>query len=169
MDYSIELPQLTAKAAKLLAVLSAMKLDGRFFSVRYTSEPSGIRKAWKNRLLKSETFTLQRGNYANYKSVIKAKESGELQDGKAGINEIPIADNGLVFFNTKTKKVKLRLPMNSVAKNGGEYFLDGERVSKEEFYELCKEACYSRKESKPVQAFRSFELDKLELMSTVNK
>lgn len=159
-----ELPQLTQKAATLLTILSAMKQDGKFFSVRYTSEPSGVRKAWRGRLMKSETFVLQRANYNNYKSVIRAKASGELADGLAGINEIPLSENGLVFFNTKTKKVKLRLPLNSVSKKGGEYFADGKQVSKEEFYELCKEACYERNGKKPVQAFRSFELDKMEIL-----
>lgn len=161
---NIELPQLTTKAASLLAILSAMAMDGRFFSVRYTSEPSGIRKAWRGRLMKSEVFTLQRGNYGNYKAVIKAKASGELADGNAGVNEIPLSENGLVFYNTKTKKVKLRLPMNSISKNGGEYFADGIKVSKEEFYELCKEACYSKSTKPVVQPFRSFELDKLEIL-----
>lgn len=147
----------------LLEALRSLLKAGRFVAFIYESEPSGLRAAHKGRFLKSAKYTVQAANYGNYKSVQAAKASGELGDGFAGKNEVPVEDYPFLFWNEKTQKLKIRIPVNR--DNGGdEFFVDGIPCSKEEFYEALSSAGWKPRPPSVAQRFQAFELSKIRLI-----
>lgn len=147
----------------LLEVLRALLKAGRFVAFIYESEPSGLRAAHKGRFLKSARYTVQAANYGNYKSVQAAKASGELGDGFAGKNEIPIEEYPFLYWNEKTGKLKIRIPVNR--DNGGDSFsVDGIPCTKEEFYSALREAGWKPRPAPVAQRFQAFELSKIRLI-----
>lgn len=147
----------------LLEALKAILKAGRFAAFIYESEPSGLRVAHKGRFLKSAKYVVQAANYGNYKSVQAAKESGELGDGQAGKNEIQIEEYPFLYWNSKTEKLKIRIPVNK--DNGGDEFsVDGVPCSKEEFYKALAEAGWKPRPSPVAQRFQAFELSKIRLI-----
>ena len=148
---------------ELLEALKAILKAGRFAAFIYESEPSGLRVAYKGRFVKSAKYTVQAANYGNYKSVIAAKASGELGDGFAGKNEVPVEDYPFLFWNSKTGKLKIRVPVNR--DNGGdEFFVDGIPCSKEEFYEALSSAGWKPRPAPVAQRFQAFEVSKIRLI-----
>ena len=147
----------------LLEALKSILKAGRFAAFIYESEPSGLRVAHKGRFLKSAKYIVQAANYANFKSVVDAKASGELGDGFAGKNEIPVEGYPFLYWNEKTGKLKIRIPVNR--DNGGDSFsVDGIPCSKEEFYEALAEAGWKPRPAPVAQRFQSFELSKIRLI-----
>ena len=147
----------------LLEALKSILKAGRFAAFIYESEPSGLRAAHKGRFLKSARYTVQAANYGNYKSVQAAKASGELGDGLAGKNEVPVDGFPFLYWNTKTEKLKIRVPVNR--DNGGDSFsVDGIPCTKEEFYEALAEAGWKPRPAPIAQRFQAFEVSKIRLI-----
>ena len=147
----------------LLEALRTLLRAGRFVAFIYESEPSGLRVAHRGRFLKSAKYTVQAACYANYKSVQEAKASGELGDGFAGKNEIPVEEYPFLYWNEKTQKLKIRVPVNR--DNGGdEFFIDGIPCTKEEFYAALAEAGWKPRPAPIAQRFQAFELSKIRLI-----
>lgn len=147
----------------LLEALRSMLKAGRFAAFIYESEPSGLRAAHKGRFLKSARYTVQAACYANYKSVQAAKASGELGDGLAGKNEIPVEGFPFLYWNEKTEKLKIRVPVNR--DNGGDFFsVDGIPCTKEQFYAALKEAGWKPRPPSVAQRFQAFEVSKIRLI-----
>ena len=147
----------------LLEVLRSLLRAGRFVAFIYESEPSGLRVAHKGRFLKSARYTVQAACYANYKSVQAAKASGELGDGLAGKNEVAVEGFPFLYWNEKTQKLKIRVPVNR--DNGGDFFsVDGIPCTKEEFYAALREAGWKPRPPAVAQRFQAFELSKIRLI-----
>ena len=147
----------------LLEALKAILKAGRFAAFIYESEPSGLRVAHRGRFLKTSRYVVQAANYANYKSVQAAKASGELGDGFAGKNEVPIEEYPFLYWNEKTQKLKIRIPVNR--DNGGDSFwVDGIPCTKEQFYAALKEAGWKPRPAPVAQRFQAFELSKIRLI-----
>lgn len=147
----------------LLEALKAILKAGRFAAFAYESEPSGLRVAHRGRFLKTARYVVQAANYGNYKSVQAAKESGELGDGLAGKNEIQIEEFPFLYWNPKTQKLKIRIPVNR--DNGGDSFsVDGIPCTKEEFYEALSAAGWKPRPAPVAQRFQAFELSKIRLI-----
>lgn len=147
----------------LLEALRALLRAGRFVAFIYESEPSGLRAAHKGRFLKSAKYVVQAANYGHYKSVIAAKAAGELGDGFAGKNETQVEGFPFLYWNAKTEKLKIRIPVNR--DNGGdEFFVDGIPCTKEEFYEALSAAGWKPRPPSVAQRFQAFELSKIRLI-----
>lgn len=161
---------LSAETAEKLKKLMTLKPNGRFVSVSYESEPSGIRKSVKGLFLKKNNYVIQTANYNNYKSVRIAKESGLLGNGNSSTkNEHKLDGSEFVYYNTNTKKFKLRVPVNSVSSKGEKYSLRGtineefHEVNKEVFYETLRSTGWKPREPAVAQEFRSFDIEKLKI------
>lgn len=156
-----KLIELLSRYRRVLEVLKQSLVGGRFAAFSYESEPR-VRAAHRGRFIKIARYTVQAADYGNYKSVIAAKESGELGDGFAGKNEIPVEGYHFLYWNEKTGKLKIRIPVQK--DNGGDsFFADGLPVGKEAFYEAIKEAGWKPAPPSVAQRFQSFEVAKIRL------
>lgn len=161
MDNTTQLIELLSRYRRVLEVLKSSLIGGRFAAFSYESEPR-VRAAHRGRFLKVARYVVQAADYGNFKSVIAAKASGELGDGFAGKNEIPVEGYSFLYWNTKTGKLKIRIPV--CKDDGGDsFFADGSPVGKEEFYAAIREAGWKPAPPSVAQRFQSFEVSKIRL------
>lgn len=136
---------------------------GRFFTLVY--ENPETRKALESlKLKKISMYSCQLAEYENMSKVINYRETtGICPCNPATLNEIPTEVFG-VFFNLKTNKVKLRVPLNG-CKATGTYFLKDSEVITQEEYNTCITAAglviAKPYPSKTQVEYRSFDLDKV--------
>lgn len=160
MDNS-KLLELITRYRRVLEVLKNSLIGGRFAAFSYESEPR-VRAAHRGRFIKIARYVVQAADYGNFKSVIAAKESGELSDGFAGKNEVPVEGYHFLYWNEKTGKLKIRIPVQK--DNGGDtFFADGSPVCKEAFYEAIRAAGWKPAPPSVAQRFQSFEVAKIRL------
>lgn len=156
-----KLTEILTRYHRVLEALKTSLVGGRFAAFSYESEPR-VRAAHRGRFLKVARYVVQAANYANYKSVIAAKKSGELGDGLAGKNEIPVEGYPFLYWNSKTGKLKIRIPV--CKDDGGDsFFADGSPVGKEAFYAAIREAGWKPAPPAVAQRFQSFEVSKIRL------
>ena len=105
--------------------------------------------------------------FNDYEAMSKVKDfrasTGKMPNNPAVINEVE-TDVNFVYFNTKTKKLKLRVPLQGCKELSTIYFIDGKEVSKEVYFEEWAARGYvlpKKSKSKTKVEFRSFDLDKI--------
>lgn len=156
------LKELLTRYNRVIEALKTRLVAGRFVAFSYESEPR-VLAAHRGRFVKVARYVVQAANYGRFKSVIAAKESGELGNGLAGKNEIPVEECQFLYWNEKTGKLKVRLPV--VRDDGGdEFFADGLPVGKAEFYSAIEGAGWKPAPKQKAQRFQSFELSKIRLI-----
>lgn len=111
-----------------------------------------------------KTFQVRFNDYEAMKKVKDFRAStGDMPNNTAVVNEVQ-TDVAFVFYNTKTKKLKLRVPLQGCKELSAVYKIDGAEVSKEKYFEEWSARGYSlpkKSKSKTEVEFRSFDLDKI--------
>lgn len=141
-------------------VFSKIKI-GTIHTLKYLNKPSQKGLAGLEVL---KTFQIR---FNDYEAMAKVKEyrasTGGMPNNPAVVNEVKTEVN-FVYFNTKTKKLKLRVPLQGCKELSAVYKIDGAEVSKEKYFEEWSARGYSlpkKSKSKTEVEFRSFDLDKI--------
>lgn len=106
--------------------------------------------------------------FSDYESMAKVKEyrlAGNEVNNLSIVNEVA-TEVKHIYFNTKTLKYKLRVPLSGLSeiKGKAKFFIGNKEVSKEKYFEEWSLRGYSlpkKSESKSGVEFRSFDLDKI--------
>lgn len=105
--------------------------------------------------------------FNDYEAMSKVKDfrasTGEMPNNPAIVNEVQ-TDVKFVFYNTKTKKLKLRVPLQGCKELSAVYKIDGKEVAKEKYFEEWSKRGYAlpkKSKSKTEVEFRSFDLEKI--------
>lgn len=105
--------------------------------------------------------------FNDYEAMSKVKDfrasTGEMPNNPAVVNEVQTEIN-FVYFNTKTKKLKLRVPLQGCKELSAVYKIDGKEVSKDAYFTEWSARGYSlpkKSKSKTEVEFRSFDLEKI--------
>ena len=108
---------------------------------------------------------MQKELFKNMAKVKEYRDQGNEVNNPAIINEVS-TEVKHIYFNTKTKKLKLRVPLSGLSemKNRAKFFIADKEVSAEEYYKVWEERGYTlpkKSESKSGVEFRSFDIDKI--------
>lgn len=134
---------------------------GTIHTLKYLNKPAQKGLAGMEVL---KTFQVRFNDYEAMKKVKDFRAStGEMPNNTAVINEVQ-TDVAFVFYNTKTKKLKLRVPLQGCKELSTIYKIDGAEVSKEAYFAEWSARGYAlpkKSESKSGVEFRSFDLEKI--------
>lgn len=134
---------------------------GTIHTLKYLNKPS---QKGLNGLEVIKTFQIRFNDYEAMKKVKDFRAStGDMPNNSAIINEVKTEVN-FVYFNTKTKKLKLRVPLQGCKELSAVYKIDGAEVSKEAYFAEWSARGYAlpkKSKSKTDVEFRSFDLDKI--------
>lgn len=134
---------------------------GSIHTIGYLNKPA---QKGLNGLEVLKTFQIR---FNDYESMSKVKDfrafTGDMPNNPAVVNEVQ-TDVAFVFYNTKTQKLKLRVPLQGCKELSAVYKIDGKEVLKEKYFEEWQARGYTlpkKSESKSGVEFRSFDLDKI--------
>lgn len=134
---------------------------GTIHTLKYLNKPTQKGLAGMEVL---KTFQVR---FNDYEAMAKVKDfrasTGDIPNNPAVVNEVR-TDVNFVYFNTKTKKLKLRVPLQGCKELSTIYKIDGTEVSKEKYFGEWSARGYSlpkKSKSKTDVEFRSFDLDKI--------
>ena len=134
---------------------------GTIHTLKYLNTPA------QKGLAGMEVLKIFQIRFNDYEAMSKVKDfrasTGEEPNNPSVVNEIK-TDVNFVFYNTKTKKLKLRVPLQGCKELSAIYKIDGKEVSKEKYFEEWQGRGYTlpkKSESKSGVEFRSFDLEKI--------
>lgn len=134
---------------------------GQIHTVYYLTIPT------QNGLKGMYTISMYSVRLSDYESLRKVKQYRETTGIKANnpsvINEIPLVKSICLYYNTSTRKIKLRVPINGKAKPFVHYFIDGVMVDKKTYQAEWKNRGYvlPTKTDDTVQGFRPFDVARI--------
>lgn len=133
---------------------------GQIHTVYYLTIPT------QKRLSGLYTISMYSVRLSDYESLRKVKQyretTGVQANNPAVINEIPLVKSICLYYNTATRKIKLRVPTNGMAKPYVHYFIDGVMVDKQTYQtEWTKRGYALPNYTNTVQDFRAFDVARI--------